>query len=411
MRRMFVLCGVLSVIVTATGFPAVACYWDYDTLNMERRQFPTVLELITGKFLRHSPEYYRWRIKDRNERLVPNPKNLAWHDDLAVAYDKVGLHAKAIETMLQKETLKPGMYETYANLGTLYIHSGQLKKGLEQIKRAIEINPNAHFGREVYQQLLVEYVLEVRENGRKELPLSQGDRGGGRERTFASFVLARRQTAGDPSKELARAVKGVLGMMRFGNFDSPILLEALGDLLGEEFKRGDPREGAKRLAARAYLKASYEAKNEKTKNEYRRIAERTLRLQSSELTEKSITLARLELRFESELEQTREWYAQLGSDEKSWIAAGVDVDSEFNDKYYEEPQLTLNEPSRFQRMMIFVGRFPIPIGLCVCVFVLIPGVLLSIWRRHRKRLRFANDSGNLARGRALEDREDVAPGR
>ena len=31
--------------------------------------------------------------------------------------------------------------------------------------------------------------------------------------------------------ELAAAQKGVLGMMHFANYDSPLLLEALGDLL------------------------------------------------------------------------------------------------------------------------------------------------------------------------------------
>ncbi|MEZ6049381.1 MAG: hypothetical protein R3C11_28140 [Planctomycetaceae bacterium] len=30
---------------------------------------------------------------------------------------------------------------------------------------------------------------------------------------------------------MKRAIKGVSGMMRFGHYDSPILLEALGDLL------------------------------------------------------------------------------------------------------------------------------------------------------------------------------------
>ena len=32
---------------------ASACLWDYDTLLMERRRFPIVVEMISGKFLRH----------------------------------------------------------------------------------------------------------------------------------------------------------------------------------------------------------------------------------------------------------------------------------------------------------------------------------------------------------------------
>src|SRR5262245_42838018 len=145
---------------------AVACLWDYDTLKQERARFPGTLELITGKFLRHSPEFYEWRIKDRLAKLKDDPKNLAYHDDLAVAYHKTGQHDKAVETILAKEKIKPGLYETYSNLGTFYILNGEFKKGLPYIDRALEINPDAHFGRERYQKWLVEYALTRKSDGK-----------------------------------------------------------------------------------------------------------------------------------------------------------------------------------------------------------------------------------------------------
>lgn len=49
--------GMLAWVVIAPAL--VACLWDYDTLAMERSRFPSTLELITGKFLRHSPEFYQ----------------------------------------------------------------------------------------------------------------------------------------------------------------------------------------------------------------------------------------------------------------------------------------------------------------------------------------------------------------
>jgi len=67
-------------------------------LAMERQRFPSALELIAGKFLHHSKEFYRWRIADREKKLAADPENLAWYDDLAVACDKVGEHEKAIVT-------------------------------------------------------------------------------------------------------------------------------------------------------------------------------------------------------------------------------------------------------------------------------------------------------------------------
>ena len=50
-----------------------ACLWDVDTLQMERRRFPGVNELITGNFIRHSRDYYEWRLKDRARRLAITP--------------------------------------------------------------------------------------------------------------------------------------------------------------------------------------------------------------------------------------------------------------------------------------------------------------------------------------------------
>lgn len=119
--------ALLASLFLATA--AMACLWDYDTLKMERTRFPGTLELITGKFLRHSPEFYQWRIRNRLGRLESDPKNVALLDDLAVAYDKTGQHDKAIETALQTEILHPGRYETAANLGTFCIHAGRPKEG------------------------------------------------------------------------------------------------------------------------------------------------------------------------------------------------------------------------------------------------------------------------------------------
>jgi hypothetical protein len=50
-----------------------ACIWDYDTLAMERQRFPHALELITGKFLRHSAAFYEWRVQDREKAACPGP--------------------------------------------------------------------------------------------------------------------------------------------------------------------------------------------------------------------------------------------------------------------------------------------------------------------------------------------------
>lgn len=348
--------NLLKVLLVAVIFlgdvsPILACLWDYDTLAMERKRFPNALELITGKFLRHSNEFYEWRVKDRLKQLKDTPDKLALYDDLAVAYDKLGKHEDAIATIQKKDVLKPGLYETEANLGTFLIHSGKLKEGLVHIGKAIEINPDAHFGREIYQKLLVEYVLSKKgDNGELKLPLydplKEKDGPFGFVPTgFAKFVIEQqitnRETAeskNDVGPELQKALKGVLGMMRFGHHDSPILLEAVGDLLLAQTEEGGD---AKRLAARAYLKASYEVDNETAKAAYRALAEQCLEMQTAGRGHSSsIGLKAIEASFRKELREADKWYKGVCLNEQKWIKSGKNVDEEFSKKYYEKPEVS-----------------------------------------------------------------------
>ncbi len=309
-----------------------ACLWDYDTIQMERQRFPNALELITGKFLRHSEEFYAWRVKDRKARLQTEPQNLALYDDLAVAYDKLGQHDKAIETILGKQKLGGDQYQTLANMGTFHIHAGRYDEGLLAIRQAIAINPDAHFGREIYQAMLVEYLLTKVTDDGLSLPLSAYSQPG-------DFV----QYLGDHDPDFmekegsTKALKGILGMMRFGHHDSPVLIEVLGEILSFPFTLED----GKRLAARAFLKASYEVKNLASKEAYRQKAKEVLSLQvSSSLSQEELPLEDLELSFREELQEANLWYDKLRQQEIAWIAAGTDVDEMFRQTYYIEPQIS-----------------------------------------------------------------------
>src|SRR5207248_2998560 len=64
------------------------------------------------------------------------------------------------------------LYTTYANLGTFLIHGSaraamagdvpandRLREGREFIRQAIAANPDAHFGREIWQEEAVEFLL------------------------------------------------------------------------------------------------------------------------------------------------------------------------------------------------------------------------------------------------------------
>ncbi|MFI5205245.1 MAG: tetratricopeptide repeat protein, partial [Flavobacteriales bacterium] len=122
---------IKKITVLFVVFISLACGWDWDTIQMEKQQFPQIHELITGKFLRHSPELYYWRIKHRTDLIKKYPDSLSLYDDLAMAYDKTGESGKAVEIMLKKENKKPGLYETYANLGLFYMHDGKMQQGVD----------------------------------------------------------------------------------------------------------------------------------------------------------------------------------------------------------------------------------------------------------------------------------------
>jgi tetratricopeptide (TPR) repeat protein len=349
------------VLATAAAVPsvAVACLWDYDTIKMERDRFPNTLELITGKFLRHSPEFYEWRIRDRLKKLEFDPTNDGYLDDLAVAYDKTGQNQKAIETMLRKEQLHPGLYETAANLSAFYFHAGQLETSLAHVNRALAINPDAHFGREKYQKSLTEYVISRRANGSLKLPLANGPSHG--RDSFSDFLtqqLRDRDPTSSLNPQLPAAIKAVLGMMRFANFESPILLEALGNLLTGYDTH--PEIDAKLLAARAYLKASYEVPDGPQRHGYRKMAEDALSMQILRRDQKEqITLEQVEAEFQKELEEGRSWYAELHEKELSWIRDGKNPETEFDKLFDHEPEVsgmdTKHRMSAYQWMAIVTG--------------------------------------------------------
>ena len=328
----------LTFFLWINFFFVFPCGWDSDTMAMEKRMFPSVHELITGKFLQHSQEFYFWRVADRKEKIILYPDSLDLYDDLAWALNKVGEPEKGIEVMLKKESIIPGLYKTYANLGTCYIHSKQFKTGLEYIKKAIEIDPEAHFGREVYQQYLVEYVISKTDSlGRFSLPL------GTKTHNFFHY-LKKNHFSGEAKSEIAKAVKGVGGMMKFSNHNYPILLEALGDLLSNAKNGTDP--GAGHLSSRAYLKAALFSKKNEVISAYKEKAnqERERQFAGGNQTGRElhfsshvIILSDLETVLKLEIQAANLWVQEIRENELAWISEGVNPDSAFSATYYTEP--------------------------------------------------------------------------
>jgi hypothetical protein len=386
-RRLSVLCISVAIVLPAS---ALACLWDFDTLQMERNRSPSALELITGKFLRHTPEFYRWRIDDRLRKLKYEPDNLSYYDDLAVAYEKVGQRELALATIREKDTKKPGVYETESNLGTFLMLGGQLEEGLTRIEAALRINPDAHFGREKYQKYLAEYMICRRVDGKVPLPLSS-DLKSNPSCICTSFAEFLGQSSPEQSlrklgeKERQAAIRGVLGMMRFANHDSPVLLEVLGDLLRNR-RAGDPNMDEKQLATRAYLKASYAVQDESARNDYREKARSALTFQSQYRNgSDELGLKELEASFQQELAQADAWFAEVRQNELTWLKEGKNPEEEFARQYYQEPQVEadpreeLPDSPQFRRLQFGV------IAILLLLVLLIAAVPVKIIQMRRAR--------------------------
>ena len=170
---------IVSILFFAA--PLSACIWDYDTLAEESADKPDVKTVIVGGFARNPAQYYELRLKRLHKLIAANPDDLDAYDGAAVACDRLGRYDEAIDWMAKKneamdrigyaETEQPNhRYRYLANLGTfhahLWFHNGadheqvdDLRSARELVALAIEENPDAHFGREKYQLMFIEWLL------------------------------------------------------------------------------------------------------------------------------------------------------------------------------------------------------------------------------------------------------------
>lgn len=179
------LVATAAALFLAGGSSRHGCLWDSDTLRTEATGAPGMVETIVGRFDRYPPLYYEMRLERVAKELEADPTdhldNLAAYDDAGVACDRLGRSDEAIAWMARKraaldatpdsEAKTDHEYRYLANLGTFHAHrwisSGADRADLTDIQRArdlidqaIQLNPNAHFGRERYQLMALDWILE-----------------------------------------------------------------------------------------------------------------------------------------------------------------------------------------------------------------------------------------------------------
>jgi hypothetical protein len=148
-------------------------------------RFAMVHDVIHERFPWHGKAYYQERnrliqVALKNEEAgKPSEKYFALLDDLGVGMERLGRHQEAVDLMRNKLKKQQALglkdrdlYSTYANLGTFLVlwqleeglknveaARNRLKESLEWIHKSIQVNPEAHFGREIWQAVILEFIL------------------------------------------------------------------------------------------------------------------------------------------------------------------------------------------------------------------------------------------------------------
>jgi hypothetical protein len=190
---------------------------------------PEVVAVLTGRFARNPQLYYSMRLARVTDHVQSVPDDLEAYDDAGVACDRLGRGNEAIGWMEKKravlEKLDPSLFDVtehryryHANLGTFLVHRwarqggdrskiDEVKAARDEIARALEINPNAHFGRERYQLRALDWIVDPpkMDNPNAELPNLLG---------WSFGDMDGEQTT---PKEADDAVRGLAGLVVLGN--------------------------------------------------------------------------------------------------------------------------------------------------------------------------------------------------
>lgn len=146
-------------------------------------RFAMVHDVLHERFPKHGPAWYEERNRLTQQEIdklpADDPKRWPLIDDLTVALDRLGKPAEAVPVMRAKLESQQAagvtgreLYTSYANLGTFLIHSNfamarngdaeaiqRFQEGIDFIRKSVEVNPDAHFGRERWQLAIAEFLL------------------------------------------------------------------------------------------------------------------------------------------------------------------------------------------------------------------------------------------------------------
>ena len=164
----------LTALALLLGLPlgVAACLWDRDTPAEEAKGMPEIVAVLTGRFERKPPLFYEMRLRRVTAEIETHPEDLAAYDDAGVACDRPGgamtrspgwrrsgrnWKARRLASGSERTPVPVSREPRHVPRSSLGAAGGdrtkidEVKAARDEIAKAIEINPNVHFGRETYQ--------------------------------------------------------------------------------------------------------------------------------------------------------------------------------------------------------------------------------------------------------------------
>jgi len=150
-------------------------------------RFAMAHDVLHERYARSGPARHRERERLTRAKLAKladdDPARFPLADDLAAALDRLGRSDEAVAVMRDKLARQQakglsgqGLYTSYANLGTFLIHANyreaessqaareRFHEGVVLLRKSVEVNPDAHFGRGYWHATIAEFLLRAMEN-------------------------------------------------------------------------------------------------------------------------------------------------------------------------------------------------------------------------------------------------------
>lgn len=146
----------IFLVFAFAGF-AQACITDSKSFSSDQRQHPTISEAILNPTV-EKPDVKALTLDIQKIKAAPKTGDVAWWNELAGAYLRLNQPNDAVKILEPLTRRFPNDYGICANLGTAYHLQGRYVDAEKEIRRDLEINPNAHAGCEKYHLALLQYL-------------------------------------------------------------------------------------------------------------------------------------------------------------------------------------------------------------------------------------------------------------